>query len=217
MTTHAYDELYLDNARSTLGHAFDYALNTLCIPVPVFEDVLAVSPVSRQFAEGNPKYTVGMNGCELAKEILTSVHIAVPEAEDVMYVDRSPEYWAGWILAFYQWYTDHTFADIFRAAPLSKVLDMYPLYHEMDVMQSADALDQCMKTAFPTKRLRMQRNRCGLSQSQLSESSGVPLRQIQLFEQGQRDINRTSADTLYRLSKALHCRMENLLEKDGHQ
>jgi len=40
----------------------------------------------------------------------------------------------------------------------------------------------------------------------------VPLRQIQLFEQGQRDINKTAAVTLYKLSKALCCRMEDLLE-----
>ncbi len=46
----------------------------------------------------------------------------------------------------------------------------------------------------------------------VSKSSGIPLRQIQLFEQKQRDINKTSADTLYRLSKALCCKMEDLLE-----
>ena len=37
-------------------------------------------------------------------------------------------------------------------------------------------------------------------------------RQIQLFEQRQRDINKASAVTLLMLSRALHCRMEDLIE-----
>jgi DNA-binding Xre family transcriptional regulator len=39
----------------------------------------------------------------------------------------------------------------------------------------------------------------------------VALRQIQLFEQGQRDISRTSGETLSQLSRALHCKIEDLL------
>ncbi len=53
----------------------------------------------------------------------------------------------------------------------------------------------------------------GFSQSELAAESGVPLRQIQLFEQRQRNINKTAAETLLRLSKTLCCRMEDLMEK----
>ena len=55
-------------------------------------------------------------------------------------------------------------------------------------------------------------NVSGLSQSELAELSGVPLRQIQLFEQRQRDINKTKAFDLYCLAKTLGCRSEELLE-----
>ena len=71
-----------------------------------------------------------------------------------------------------------------------------------------------MKEAYPQTRLRERRSNCGLSQTELAAEADVPLRQIQLFEQGQRDINKTSAITLYKLSKALHCKMEDLLEPD---
>ena len=60
------------------------------------------------------------------------------------------------------------------------------------------------------ERLRIQR---GMSQRELSVSSGVPLRQIQLFEQRQRDINKTQAGNLFALSRILCCKMEELLEK----
>jgi DNA-binding Xre family transcriptional regulator len=53
-----------------------------------------------------------------------------------------------------------------------------------------------------------------MSQSELAAEADVPLRQIQLFEQRQRSINMTAAVTLLKLSKALCCRMKDLLEKD---
>ena len=43
---------------------------------------------------------------------------------------------------------------------------------------------------------------------------GVPLHQIQLFEKRHRDINKTAAVTLYKLDKAMCCRMEDLLEPE---
>lgn len=51
----------------------------------------------------------------------------------------------------------------------------------------------------------------GLSQSELADRSGVSLRTIQGYEIGQRDINKASGETLYKLSKALGCLMEDLL------
>ena len=50
----------------------------------------------------HPRYVAGMNGCEFARVILDDVGAAYPEAEDEMYLDKSPEYWAGWALAYYQ-------------------------------------------------------------------------------------------------------------------
>ena len=46
----------------------------------------------------------------------------------------------------------------------------------------------------------------------LAELSGVPLRQIQLFEQRQRDINKTKAIDVVRLCRVLCCKTEDLLQ-----
>jgi transcriptional regulator with XRE-family HTH domain len=80
-------------------------------------------------------------------------------------------------------------------------------------MQFVDRMEEKMRTAYPQTNLRRKRERSGLSQSELAAEADVPLRQIQLFEQRQRDINKTAAITLYRLSKSLSCRMEKLLER----
>ena len=214
MAIGAYDELYLPGAQNILGHAVDFAVMTLAIEPNVFGNALAVSESAKQFSEGNPRYVAGINGCEFARAVLDDAGVDFPENADEMYLDKSPEYWAGWALAYYQWYADLSFMDILRAVSLDDIIRMYPLYHEMDLSHFVEQMDRLMKEAYPQTRLRERRSNCGLSQSELAVEADVPLRQIQLFEQGQRNINRTSAITLRKLSKALHCRMEDLIEPD---
>ena len=213
MAIHAYDEEYAVGARRVLGDAVDFAVMTLGLEPDVFGGAFAVSDASKQFGSGNPRYVAGMNGCELARQVLTETGISFTDADDVMYIDRGPEYWAGWALAFYQWYSGYSFMEILSAVPMERIIAMYPVYHEMDEMQFADRMQEKMQEAYPRTKLRLRRETCGLSQSELAAGSGVPLRQIQLFEQRQRDINKTAAETLLRLSRALCCRMENLMER----
>lgn len=215
MAIHAYDELYLSTAQNILGHAADFAIMTLGIDPSLFGKALAVTDAAKQFAAGNPRYVAGMNGCELAREMLDEARVSYQDADDAMYLDKSPEYWAGWALAYYQWYSGCSFMEILSAISFDQILQMYPLYHEMDISQFVDQMDVQMRQASTQTRLRQRRDTCGMSQSDLARDADVPLRQIQLFEQGQRDINKTSAVTLFKLSKALHCKMEDLLERSS--
>ena len=215
MEIHAYDESYLNTAQVILGHAVDFALLTLELEPDVFGSSFAVSETSKQFASGNPRYVAGMNGCELAREVLASTHTAFSDKEDALYLDKSPEYWSGWALAFYQWYSCRSFMEILNAVPLSEIIAMYSVYHEMDIMHFAEQMKTRMQKAYPNIKLKMMRINCGFSQSELAAKSGVALRQIQLFEQRQRDINNAAAITLLQLSKTLHCRMEDLIETEN--
>lgn len=212
MAIRAYDESYIHNAQNILGHAVDFAVMSLNIDPDVFGSAFAVSDASRQFANGNPRYVAGINGCELARMVLTETHKTFADTEDGMFLDKSPEYWAGWALAYYQWFSSRSFMDILTAVPLSRIIEMYRVYHEMDIQQFVDRMDELLKQYYPYTRLRTRRQNCGLSQSSLAADSEVALRQIQLFEQRQRDINNAAAITLLRLSKSLHCQIEDLLE-----
>lgn len=51
----------------------------------------------------------------------------------------------------------------------------------------------------------------GISQSKLSEDSGVSLRMIQYYEQGVKDINKAQGITLYKIAQKLNCTIEDLL------
>ena len=212
MEIRAYNEIYLSSAQNILGHAVDFAVMTLNLDPDKFANAFIVSDVSEQFAGGNPRYVAGMNGCELARQVLTKTNTEFTDTEDAMFLDKSPEYWAGWALAYYQWYSSRSFSDILTAVPLSRIIEMYPVYHEMDIQQFNDYLDERMREAYPITRLKARRINNRLSQSELAAESGVALRQIQLFEQRQRDINSAAAITVLQLSKALHCQMEDLIE-----
>jgi DNA-binding transcriptional regulator YiaG len=212
MTTRAYDEIYLSSAQNILGHAVDYAVNTLGISPKLFENCFTVSNVSKQFETGNPTYVTGMNGCELARRALSESGLNYEDSEDVMYLDKSPEYWAGWALTHLQWHSACSFGEIFSVFPLEDIIKAYPVYHEMDITNFTDDKEKQLRDSLTMTRLKYYRNNCGFSQSALSAASGVPLRQIQLFEQRQRDINKAAAETLLMLSRPLLCNIEDLLE-----
>lgn len=209
---HAYDEIYITSAQRILGEAVDFAVVTLGLEPGDFEKAFCSSKASRQFAAGNPRFVAGMNGCELARLVLYETNMYFTDMDDAIYIDKSPEYWAGWALAFFQWYTGYSFMHILEATSLEMILCMFPVYHEMDIMQFVDRMMEILGKKYPHTMLRMHRENCGYSQSKLAADSGVPLRQIQLFEQRQRNINKANAETILRLSRSLHCKMEDLLE-----
>lgn len=212
MVIHAYSEEYLYLAQRIMGDMFDYASDSYEMDLDDFFPMFLVSDVAYQFQTGNPTYVAGKTGCELFKEVIRQSGLNLPDLPEEMYLDKSPEYWAGFALAFYQWYTGKTFQRIYMAVKISDILKMYPAYHEMDLMQFADAMDDKLAHFYTETNLKRLRQYAGLSQSELAALSKVPVRQIQLFEQRQRNINHTRAVTVLMLARALGCRCEDLLE-----
>lgn len=212
MEMRAYSEDYLRLAQRILGDMLDYAVNICDMNADDYFEMFAISNAAEQFERGNPKYVAGMTGCELVKEILWTSRHSVLDIPDEMYLDKSPEYWAGWALAYYQWYTAKSFLRIHEAVSLEEILYMYPTLHEADIMKFVEIMDEKVKAFYADTNLKRIRVHAGLSQRELSELSGVPVRQIQLFEQRQRDINKTQAMNIWKLSRVLGCEIEDLLE-----
>lgn len=211
MMNYAYDELYILLAQRVLGDMYDYAVGTLHYTLAEFQKMFLVSSVSKQVEIGNPHYVAGKNGCEVAREVIASCTGEELLTEDIMYLDKSPEYWIGWSLAYYQWYRNVTFRQIEEVLPAEEMYAMYSTLHEADISLFVEILDERFRQSVRQSQLRRIRTYANLSQSMLAEQSGVPLRQIQLFEQGQRDIRKTQGQTLMRLASTLHCSIEDLL------
>lgn len=209
----AYEEMYLDSSTRILGSAFEYAVEALGMDIDEFADCFVQSDVSKQFASGNPAYIAGINGFELVVKVLKKQDDVPLMPEYFEYPDKSAEYWCGYVAAYYQWYSDESFARILRATRASELRKMYDLYHETDIMHSVHMLEKNLKQRFPETRLAAMRKNLSLSQSELAILANVSIRQIQLFEQRQRDINSAQLITVYNLSKALGCRVEDLVER----
>ena len=212
MVIHAYDEEYFESARRIMGDLFDFAMVTAGVSPETLQKMMITSSSIRQFEKGNPAYVAGMTGCELFIKMVEESGLSINIPAEEMYLDKSPEYWSGWAIAFYQWYSGKTFERIFEYIDIEELLNMYPVFHEMDIMQFVDEVDKKIASRSTGTRLSIIRKYAGLTQKELSEVSDVPLRQIQLFEQRQRDINKCQAETLLRLSKALKCNIEDILE-----
>ena len=210
--THAYNESYLSNAKDRLSSFFDYAIND-CKIKPDWITVLFINTgYAEQFERGNPAYVAGMSGVELARAVILKAYGRKELPEPTYAEDCSPEYWAGWAVAEYQWFSGRRFKDIFARIPLSKIIGMYSVYHEMDVTNFIDTMEEFYKAAEGDSNLKRIRESRGLSQSELAEQSGVNLRNIQMYEQRGNDIDKAQARTLYKLSRVLGCEIEDLLE-----
>lgn len=212
MMIRAYSEDYLRYSQRILGDMLDFAVNTYELDENEFWEMFLVTDVAEQFQTGNPSYVSGKTGCELVKEIIQKSGRNLPELPDEMYLDKSPEYWAGWALAYYQWYTGKTFMRIYRAVSMKEILKMYSVFHEMDIFQFVDAMNKKIKNYYIETNLKRIRVQARLSQRELADSAGISVRQIQLFEQRQRDINHTQAINLWKLARVLGCKSEDLLE-----
>lgn len=212
MVIHAYSEDYLVSAQRILGDMLDYAVNTYEFNPDAFYQMFLASDVSLQFQNGNPTYIAGKTGCEIVKEVIDSSGLEIRELEDEMYLDKSPEYWAGWALAYYQWYTGRPFIKIYKVLSVQKLLDMYDVYHEMDIQKFVDEVNEQWDEFYTDTNLKRIRTNSGLTQRELSILADVPLRKIQLFEQRQRDINHSRAIDVLKLAKILGCKSEELLE-----
>ena len=182
---------------------FEIAVLKKNIPIDDFADRFLNSSVCHAFETADPMLALGKSAIELLSIVLSDTPNAM---ETDSYA--SPEYWAGYTLAYMQWYFNKPYKVLIAAFPCSELLSYYFPYHEMDIRQSVDLFASRLKIESSLKRLRTAKH---ISQSQLSILSGIPLRNIKAYEQGKIDISKAQAETLYALSKTLNCTIEDLL------
>ena len=208
----AYDKIYLDDAMSNLAVMLDYGSATYGDPETFFNRFL-VSDISKQFAMGNPRYLSGMSGIELAEKVVEETG-CVPLYAEYKTFGRSATYWAGWALAYLQWYTGYAFEKIRDwGVDIGYILSLYPTHHEADITKFIETATLRMDEFKDRSRnsLKRQRESAGLTQQELARRSGVKLRMIQAYEQNYQDISKAEVGSVIKLAKALSCSVEDLL------
>ena len=210
--TRAYGESYLNDAKDRLSQFFDYLINDCGMKADWVASIFLSSGYAEQFERGNPAILAGMSGVELARAVVEATYRKKKLPERSFSEGLSPEYWAGWALAEYQWYSGKRFKDVFEHIKLSDIILMYPVYHEMDITGFIETMEEKCSAELPECRLKKLRESRGLSQRELAKLSGVSLRSIQMYEQRVNDSGKAQAQAVFKLSRAIGCTVEDLLE-----
>lgn len=210
---YAYDKMYLSRAQKIMGNMIDLAVNEYKIKITEFYNRFLNSRVSEDFSKGDTSTLAGKTGKELFAEIMDLKEEDYRQLSDVQLpINRSPEYWAGWVLAYYQWSRGVSFSVINDEIPIEIILDMYNPFHEMDITQAVDELNRIRQQKRIESYLKYFRKKMGYTQAELADATGIPLRTIQQYEQKRKNINKASADSILILSNILKCNPIDLME-----
>ena len=137
----AYKKMYLNDAMRNLAVMLDCGVRKYGYSIQDFYKKFLMSDMARQFANGNPRYLVGLSGAELTDMVVQQSGNTVSEKNDGTYT-VGPEFWAGWVLAYYQWRSRRSFAYMQKKGlGITEVISMYNPLHEADVMKFVDAAD----------------------------------------------------------------------------
>ena len=207
MVIQSYNKSYLNYVSENLGVMFEHAAD-IGINPNIFWNTFVNSNVAKQIERGNPKYLT----CS-ALDYLDEIYKGRKKIPDKQYIDKDCFYWAGWIMAQFQYYIGYSFYRINMHLPIEKVLNLYPTLHEADVTKFFDVASSYFRRIPEVTNLKKIRMARGLSQSQLAQLAEVDVRSIQMYEQRRNDINKAQAESLYRLARVLGCDMEDLLER----
>ena len=141
----AYKKTYLSGAMRNLAVMMDCGVHKYGYRIDDFYERFLSCEVSKQFARGNPRYLVGLSGAELADEVVEASGGTVLKENDGSFT-VGPEYWTGWVLAYYQWLTCRSFLYMRRnGLDANRVIQMYYPLHEADLSKFADAADRIIK------------------------------------------------------------------------
>ena len=208
MTTHAYSPLYLNKATRAMGNMLHDAVLEFGMNGKDFLEQFVQSEVAEEFENGNPKYIAGRSGLELFVEVMEKTTGKVYDTVLIENYERSNAYWVGWILAHYQWYSGRSFRNILETIPYEELVGLYGILHEADVQKSYEVLDLHFKNA--ESKLKTLRRKCGLTQEELADESGVSLNTIRAYERKSKDLNKAGFEIVMKLAKVLKCDVEEL-------
>lgn len=200
---HAYREQYAEIIQHKTAEMFELAVLNEKLNIDSFAESFANSVVASAFESMDPIYILGRSSNELIASIMDKPPVDIYTA-----AYASPEYWVGLVLGYTQTTLKKSFKTLIKVFPCSELLNYYFPYHEMDIKQILDVFKDKLSKYSPLKE---RREAVGLSQSDLSLLTDIPVRTIRAYEQNKLDIKKAQADTVVELARALSCTVNYLI------
>ncbi len=208
---HAYNKIYLNQVQDSMGTMLHFVVHDMKWDINKYYDCFISSGVAKMLEHAEPQFAAGKSGYEIAYEVYYRIFGSSTDIKPNYVFGRSPEYFAGWSVAYYSWYKAKSFNEINRAVPIDTIVDMYMPYHEMDVMHFVDEIDARMSKYYDESRLKRLRSYARLTQQELADKSGVSKRMIEQYEQGRKELKNASVATVIKLADVLRCDVRELV------
>ena len=119
-------------------------------------------------------------------------------------------YWCGWAYTQLLFETRLPLPYLFLVLPLERMLDLYPVYHEMDITQLIDLLEAERREETLMKRLL---KRHGVKVPALSLQSGVSPNTINHYKKSDENLYAAGFQNVFRLAQALDVPPELFLQR----
>lgn len=206
---HAYDEMYVEGAMLRMGDMLEYACLDCGYDPDAYWKMFLGSGLARRFEIGDVSVIAGKSGPELAYMVLQNIDHRVQYPTPAWREDRSELYWSGWVLAYFQWYTNRPYIEIWASISIRMLQKMYPTLHEADISKTVDTMAGLMKPV-PKNSVQTLRLVRGLTQQEVADRAHMTVSQLQRIEYGERKIENLSLKTAISLASALGVRVEEL-------
>lgn len=132
----AYYDYYLSFAMDQTADFFDFAVNTDGRNIDDFTKDYFLPLFAPKIETADPFFLCGKSSIENYRDTMN-----YPVNPKIVFF-KSEEYWAGWVLAFTQWYCNRPFAELLSVIPASRLVRMYYPLHEADETHTADIFEE---------------------------------------------------------------------------
>lgn len=118
----------------------------------------------------DPSTILDKSGLDLLQDIFLQATGNNLTIQDIDCFSRSQQYWIGYSIAYYQWYSNRSFLQIFEVITYKELAHMYSTLHEADISKFVDIVDSKIKEYYSDTNLKHIRTNFGICQSEISKT-----------------------------------------------
>jgi len=205
------EQVYKEKIKKLYAECIDYAANGVHLNID--RTITAICRVfGHKFDTLDKEFIDNYTGKSLIQEIL-NFYFWDFKYEDYEINTNSKEYILGLYLCEMGLYSKMPFRDIIIRVNSGTMMN-YLKEHNFKPNQEDfnKFVRKIVRLDDYVTRLKIYREHAGLSQSELADKAGVNVRNIQMYEQRNNNINSASAEILKKIAAALKVRVDDLLE-----
>lgn len=191
---------YIEKYQSVLEHLFSKAIG-LRYSYSFIERKIAYSDVFSEFERSNITLIAFNDNDKIYDAIFGNSENDLIRENDSIYA------WLGFVYVHLFLKFKVTFEMLFMAIPIEKALNMYHLYHEMDISKVENAF---IETITPTALTLIMKYK-KITTKELSIRANIPLATIRSLKYGYRSIDKLEAYKLVKLAFGLNVKVETLI------